>query len=177
MNSSEAKRNHLTSRWNYFYSPTVTLRPYSAPFRSDLSNFPYLIMAASEREERGGAICYRGLKDFNLGIRTLHRGTRTIFILYSGYPHWSSEGDFFSQSAQSGISRTKGMGLRFVERECCAMTPNTPAKEIKHAGYFFSNTLRKSTDKGTGKRSFISTLLRCGWCSLTCYVMYVIYIK
>ena len=35
------------------------------------------------------------------------------------------------------------------------MTPNTPAKEIKHAGYFFSNTLRKSTDKGTGKRSFI----------------------
>ena len=33
-------------------------------FCSDLSHFPYLIMAASEREERGGAISYRGAEIF-----------------------------------------------------------------------------------------------------------------
>ena len=177
MNSSEAKRNHLTSRWNYFYSPTVTLRPYSAPFRSDLSNFSYLIMAASEREERGGAICYRGAKRFQSGDTNIAQRDANNFYFVQRISPLKYRRWFFSQSAKSGISRTKGMGLRFLERECCAMTPNTPAKEIKHAGYFFSNTLRKSTDKGTGKRSFISTLLRCGWCSLTCYVMYFIYIK
>ena len=40
------------------------------------------------------------------------------------------------------------MRFRFVERECCVMTPNKPPKlkEIKRVWYFFSNTLSKSTD-------------------------------
>ena len=36
-------------------------------FRSDSFNFPYLIMAASEREERGGAISYRVAERFQFG--------------------------------------------------------------------------------------------------------------
>ena len=80
-----------------------------------------------------------GLKDSNLGIRAAayrgDKGCEHLFSLYSDIPIEVQKVIFFSQSALSGFSRTKGMGFRFVERECCVMTPNTPAKEIKVEWY------------------------------------------
>ena len=47
---------------------------------------PYLIMAAIEREERGGAIAYWGVKTFRIG--SIARLYEHLFIVYSGYTHW-----------------------------------------------------------------------------------------
>ena len=51
-------------------------------FCSDISTFPYLIMAACEREERGGVISYRGVERFRFGDTYIaegrERATRTF---------------------------------------------------------------------------------------------------
>lgn len=56
-------------------------------FCTGFETFSYLIMAAIEREERGGAMAYRGVKQI-LNWEWEHcRGMRIFVILHSGYPH------------------------------------------------------------------------------------------
>jgi len=56
-------------------------------FCSDISTFPYLIMAACEREERGVVISYRGAERFRFGGTHIAKRCEHLSILYSGYPH------------------------------------------------------------------------------------------
>ena len=96
-----AKRNYLTSVWNLFYIPAVILRLYYALFFLDLSYFPYLIMAASEREERGGAICQRGAKIFQFGDTNIVRDSHNYFVQRISPLKFRSFTRFFNQSAFS----------------------------------------------------------------------------
>ena len=72
-------------------------------FCSDLFNFPYLIMAASEREERGGAITDRGAERFQFGDTIIaqrrERQTRTFVYFVQQISPLKLRRWIFSQSA------------------------------------------------------------------------------
>ena len=52
---------------------------------------PYLIMAAIEREERGGAIAYWGVKTFRLGNQVLLAYTNICLLCTADMPIGSEE--------------------------------------------------------------------------------------
>lgn len=52
---------------------------------------PYLIMAAIEREERGGAIAYWGVKTFRLGNQVLLAYTNICLLCTADIPIGSEE--------------------------------------------------------------------------------------
>lgn len=48
-------------------------------FNPEFHNYSYLIMAASEREERGGAIAYRGSENLSIGYENIDLESEFVY--------------------------------------------------------------------------------------------------